>query len=42
VAVVFFHRGLPSAATVLGSLVVAVAVVQATGWIARSGYRLKV
>jgi len=41
-ALVFFHHGLPPAATVLGSLVMAVAVVQATGWIARAGFRLKV
>jgi len=39
---VFFHHGLPAAATVLGSLAMAVAVVQATGWIARAGFRLKV
>ncbi len=42
VAAVFFHHSLPASATVLGSLVMAIAVVQATGWIARSGYRLKV
>lgn len=41
-AVVFFHHSLPPAATVLGSFVMALLVVQATGWIARLGYRLKV
>lgn len=40
-AVVFFHHSLPAFATVLGSLVMALFVVQATGWIARAGYRLK-
>jgi predicted acyltransferase len=41
-SVVFFHHSLPPAATVLGSFVMALIVVQATGWIARLGYRLKV
>jgi len=41
-AVVFFYHGLPAVAAVIGSLVMAFAVVQATGWIARAGYRLKV
>lgn len=39
---VFYYRTLPAPLAVLGSLVMAVAVVQATGWIARAGYRLKV
>jgi hypothetical protein len=41
--IVFFDRdpSLPAVIAVLGSLVMAVAVVQATGWIARAGYRLK-
>ncbi len=41
-AVVFFHHSLPAAATVMGSFVMALLVVQATGLIARLGYRLKV
>jgi predicted acyltransferase len=42
--IVFFYRDprLPAVISVLGSLVMAFAVVQATGWIARAGYRLKV
>jgi hypothetical protein len=42
--IVFFYRDprLPAVIAVLGSLVMAFAVVQATGWIARAGYRLKV
>jgi predicted acyltransferase len=42
--IVFFYRdpSLPAVVAVMGSLVMAVAVVQATGWIARAGYRLKV
>jgi predicted acyltransferase len=39
---VFYYRSLPAPLAVLGSLVMALAVVQATGWIARAGYRLKV
>jgi len=43
-AAVFFYRdpALPALVSVIGSLVMAFAVVQATGWIARAGYRLKV
>lgn len=43
-AVVFFYQdpSLPAVIAVVGSLVMAFAVVQATGWIARAGYRLKV
>ena len=37
----FFHHSLSPVATVIGSLVLAFAVVQATGWIAKAGYRLK-
>jgi len=38
---VFFYHALSPAATVIGSLVLAFAVVQATGWIAKAGYRLR-
>ncbi len=43
-AIVFFCRdpGLPAIVAVAGSLVMAVIVIRATGWIARAGYRLKV
>jgi heparan-alpha-glucosaminide N-acetyltransferase len=43
-SIVFFYRdpGLPAIVAVAGSLAMAFAVVQATGWIARAGYRLKV
>jgi hypothetical protein len=41
-AIPFFYHGLPAIGAVLGSLVMAFVVVQATGWIARAGYRLKV
>ena len=41
-SVVFFYHDLPAFAAVLGSLLMAIAIVQATGWIARAGYRLKV
>jgi heparan-alpha-glucosaminide N-acetyltransferase len=41
-AFVFFYHGLPAVAAVIGSLAMAFAVVQATGWIAHAGYRLKV
>ena len=41
-ATAFSYHGLPAVAAVLGSLVMAFAVVQLTGWIARVGYRLKV
>jgi heparan-alpha-glucosaminide N-acetyltransferase len=38
----FFYHGLPAVFAVIGSLVMAFAVVQATGWTAHAGYRLKV
>ncbi|MBE2212281.1 MAG: DUF5009 domain-containing protein, partial [Opitutaceae bacterium] len=41
-SVVFSYRTLPAPFAILGSLLMALAVVQATGWIARAGYRLKV
>jgi predicted acyltransferase len=43
-AIVFFYRDprFPAVVAVAGSLAMAFAVVQATGWIARAGYRLKV
>jgi len=42
--VVFFHHhaGRPVVVAILGSLVMALLVVQLTGWIARTGYRLRV
>jgi len=40
--IAFFYHGLPAVFAVIGSLVMAFAVVQATGWIAHAGYRLKV
>lgn len=42
VAIVFFYHGLPAVPAILGSVVMAFLVVQATGWIARAGFRLKV
>jgi len=41
-SVIFYYRTLPAPLAVLGSLVMALAIVQATGWITRAGYRLKV
>lgn len=41
-SVLFYYRTLPAPLAVLGSLIMALAVVQATGRIARAGYRLKV
>ena len=41
-SIVFFYHGLPAVAAVLGSLLMAFAIVQATGWIAQRGFRLKV
>lgn len=40
--VVFSYRTLPAPLAVLGSLAMALLVVQATGWIAARGYRLRV
>jgi heparan-alpha-glucosaminide N-acetyltransferase len=41
-AIVFFYQDLPAFPAAVGSLIMAIVVVQATGWIARAGYRLKV
>ena len=43
-SVVFFYRSpeLPAIVAVIGSLAMALLVVQATGWIAGKGFRLKV
>jgi heparan-alpha-glucosaminide N-acetyltransferase len=41
-SVVFFYHQLSAVPAILGSAVMALVVVQATGWIARRGFRLKV
>lgn len=41
-SLVFFYRSLPALPAALGSLLMALLVVQLTGWIARAGFRLKV
>lgn len=38
----FYYRSLPAPLAILGSLLMALLIVQATGWIARRGYRLRV
>lgn len=44
ISLVFFYKAasLPATVSVVGSLIMAVLVVQATGWTARAGFRLKV